>query len=237
MNIESLNQFSGLCFILSAVFFLLAVVLFIVFRIPLVSGYLSGRAERRAIEAIRERNQDTGGESGALNGEIDMSRLNQKNQKNWTERLRELRSPASRLRETAASFIGSGEIGGRQTGSGFPLPPLPVGESAGRSGIEEGSGSAETELLYDPSRSSSGETALLSELAEEPSDSRSLPEEEKTERKERAEEKEEREEKKKEEKPKEEEKEKREEKQEEKREESYRVDVEMGSKTAKDLIR
>lgn len=235
MNIESLNQFSGLCFILSAVFFLLAVVLFIVFRIPLVIGYLSGRAERRAIEAIRERNQDTGGESGALNGEIDMSRLNQKNQKNWTERLRELRSPASRLRETAASFIGSGEIGGRQTGSGFPLPPLPVGESAGRSGIEEGSGSAETELLYDPSRSSSGETALLSELAlaEEPSDSRSLPEEEKTERKERAEEKEEREEKKKEEKPKEEEKEKRE----EKREESYRVDVEMGSKTAKDLIR
>lgn len=237
MNIESLNQFSGLCFILSAVFFLLAVVLFIVFRIPLVIGYLSGRAERRAIEAIRERNQDTGGESGALNGEIDMSRLNQKNQKNWTERLRELRSPASRLRETAASFIGSGEIGGRQTGSGFPLPPLPVGESAGRSGIEEGSGSAETELLYDPSHSSSGETALLSELAEEPSDSRSLPEEEKTERKERAEEKEEREEKKKEEEPKEEEKEKREEKQEEKREESYRVDVEMGSKTAKDLIR
>lgn len=236
MNIESLNQFSGLCFILSAVFFLLAVVLFIVFRIPLVIGYLSGRAERRAIEAIRERNQDTGGESGALNGEIDMSRLNQKNQKNWTERLRELRSPASRLRETAASFIGSGEIGGRQTGSGFPLPPLSVGESTGRSGIEEGSGSAETELLYDPdpSRSSSGETALLSELAEEPSDSRSLPEEEKTERKERAEEKEEREEK-----PKEEEKreEKQEEKQEEKREESYRVDVEMGSKTAKDLIR
>lgn len=231
MNIESLNQFSGLCFILSAVFFLLAVVLFIVFRIPLVIGYLSGRAERRAIEAIRERNQDTGGESGALNGEIDMSRLNQKN---WTERLRELRSPASRLRETAASLIGSGEIGGRQTGSGFPLPPLSVGESAGRSGIEEGSGSAETELLYDPSRSSSGETALLSELAEEPSDSRSFPEEEKTERKERAEEKEEREEKK-EEKPKEEEK--REEKQEEKREESYRVDVEMGSKTAKDLIR
>lgn len=224
MNIESLNQFSGLCFILSAVFFLLAVVLFIVFRIPLVIGYLSGRAERRAIEAIRERNQDTGGESGALNGEIDMSRLNQKNQKNWTER----------LRETAASFIGSGEIGGRQTGSGFPLPPLSVGESTGRSGIEEGSGSAETELLYDPSRSSSGETALLSELAEEPSDSRSLPEEEKTERKERAEEKEEREEK-----PKEEEKreEKQEEKEEEKREESYRVDVEMGSKTAKDLIR
>lgn len=234
MNIESLNQFSGLCFILSAVFFLLAVVLFIVFRIPLVIGYLSGRAERRAIEAIRERNQDTGGESGALNGEIDMSRLNQKNQKNWTERLRELRSPASRLRETAASFIGSGEIGGRQTGSGFPLPPLSVGESTGRSGIEEGSGSGETELLYDPSRSSSGETALLSELAEEPSDSRSFPEEEKTERKERAEEKEEREEK-----PKEEEKreEKQEEKQEEKREESYRVDVEMGSKTAKDLIR
>ena len=229
MNIESLNQFSGLCFILSAVFFLLAVVLFIVFRIPLVIGYLSGRAERRAIEAIRERNQDTGGESGALNGEIDMSRLNQKNQKNWTERLRELRSPASRLRETAASLIGSGEIGGRQTGSGFPLPPLSVGESTGRSGIEEGSGSAETELLYGPSRSSSGETALLSELAEEPSGSRSFPEE-KTERKERAEEKEEREEK-----PKEEEK--REEKQEEKREESYRVDVEMGSKTAKDLIR
>ena len=232
MNIESLNQFSGLCFILSAVFFLLAVVLFIVFRIPLVIGYLSGRAERRAIEAIRERNQDTGGESGALNGEIDMSRLNQKNQKNWTERLRELRSPASRLRETAASFIGSGEIGGRQTGSGFPFPPLSGGERAGRSGMEEGSGSAETELLYDPSRSSSGETALLSELAEEPSDSRSLPEGEKTERKERVEEKEEREEKK-EEKAKEEEKQK----QEEKREESYRVDVEMGSKTAKDLIR
>lgn len=89
MNIQLLNEFSGLCFLLGGGFFLLALTLFITLRIPRVIGYFTGNAERKAIAFIREGSREGESRGIRLNGRIDMERLG-------------LGSPARRKEDSAA---------------------------------------------------------------------------------------------------------------------------------------
>ena len=75
MNIQALNEFSGLCFLLGIVFFILAMVLFVVLRIPRVIGFFTGHAERKAIAFISEGSRRGGVGGIRLNGKINMQRL------------------------------------------------------------------------------------------------------------------------------------------------------------------
>lgn len=60
---ETLSTISLIAYIISAVFFVLAIVLFIVFKIPAVIGDLSGKNARKSIERIRLNNVRTGDKS------------------------------------------------------------------------------------------------------------------------------------------------------------------------------
>lgn len=75
MNIQALNEFSGLCFLLGIVFFILAMVLFVVLRIPRVIGFFTGHAERKAIAFISEGSRRGGVGGIRLNGKINMQQL------------------------------------------------------------------------------------------------------------------------------------------------------------------
>ena len=60
---ETLSTISLIAYIISAVFFVLAIVLFIVFKIPAVVGDLSGKNARKSIERMRLDNVRTGDKS------------------------------------------------------------------------------------------------------------------------------------------------------------------------------
>lgn len=58
--VETLQTISIVCFVLAGISFIVAVILFIVFRIPSVIGSLTGRTARREIEEIQQQSADTG---------------------------------------------------------------------------------------------------------------------------------------------------------------------------------
>lgn len=79
MTIELLQYISIGAYVASGIFFVAAVIIFFVLRIPDVIGDLSGRTARRAIEDIRNRNESTGEKaykSSAAN--INRGKLTQK---------------------------------------------------------------------------------------------------------------------------------------------------------------
>lgn len=60
---ETLSLISIVSFVIAAIFLILAVILFIRFKIPSVIGDLSGRNARKSIEQMRERNEKSGNKS------------------------------------------------------------------------------------------------------------------------------------------------------------------------------
>ena len=60
MDVSSLQQISLISFIVAAVFLVLSLVLFFVLDIPKIIGDLSGATARKAIESIRQQNEDSG---------------------------------------------------------------------------------------------------------------------------------------------------------------------------------
>lgn len=60
MSIENLQLLSFILYIVSAVFFVLAIILFFALKIPKTVGSLSGSTARKAIKSIREQNQQGG---------------------------------------------------------------------------------------------------------------------------------------------------------------------------------
>lgn len=60
MTIETFQMLSIASFVLAGVFFIVAVILFFVFDVPKLYGDVSGRAAKKAIREIRERNESSG---------------------------------------------------------------------------------------------------------------------------------------------------------------------------------
>ncbi len=133
MNIQALNEFSGLCFLLGIVFFILAMVLFVVLRIPRVIGFFTGHAERKAIAFISEGSRRGGVGGIRLNGKINMQRLGLAGEAGEAD-------PS--LRETKLLNAGESRVGETEL--------LNAGESC----------TGETELL-NAGESCAGETELL----------------------------------------------------------------------------
>lgn len=75
MNIQELNQFSGMCFLLGGLFLVISILLFFTLRIYRVVSYFSGNAEKKAIARIHQGSQNRASKSIRLNGRIDMKRL------------------------------------------------------------------------------------------------------------------------------------------------------------------
>lgn len=63
MGIETLQTLSFICFLLSAVFFIVTIAMFFLLNISKVVGDLSGINARRAIENIRNQNEDISAKS------------------------------------------------------------------------------------------------------------------------------------------------------------------------------
>ena len=152
MNIQALNEFSGLCFLLGIVFFILAMVLFVVLRIPRVIGFFTGHAERKAIAFISEGSRRGGVGGIRLNGKINMQRLGLAGEAGEAD-------PS--LRETKLLNAGESRVGETEL--------LNAGESC----------AGETELL-NAGESCAGETELLTR-GEENETGQSEPEENKPE--------------------------------------------------------
>lgn len=60
MTVETIQLLSMIAFITAGVLFLLAVALFFLFNVPKVFGEVSGSTARKAIEKIRQQNEQTG---------------------------------------------------------------------------------------------------------------------------------------------------------------------------------
>jgi hypothetical protein len=60
MSVELLNTLSLAAYIAAGVLFLVAVLLFFLFNVPKLIGDISGFTAKKAIEAIRQQNENTG---------------------------------------------------------------------------------------------------------------------------------------------------------------------------------
>ena len=60
MTVETIQLLSLIAFITAGVLFLLAIALFFLFNVPKVFGEVSGSTARKAIESIRQQNEQTG---------------------------------------------------------------------------------------------------------------------------------------------------------------------------------
>lgn len=60
MDVNTLQTISLISFIVAAVFLVISLVLFFLLEIPKIVGDLSGRTARKAIESIRQQNEDSG---------------------------------------------------------------------------------------------------------------------------------------------------------------------------------
>ncbi len=60
MGVELLQTFSLVAYILAAVFFVVAILLFFLLEVPKLIGDLSGKTAKKAIEEIRKQNERTG---------------------------------------------------------------------------------------------------------------------------------------------------------------------------------
>lgn len=146
MNIQALNEFSGLCFLLGIVFFILAMVLFVVLRIPRVIGFFTGHAERKAIAFISEGSRRGGVGGIRLNGKINMQRLGLAGEAGEADpSLRE-----TKILNTGESPAGETELLNAGESCAGETELLNAGESC----------AGETELL-NAGKSRAGETELL----------------------------------------------------------------------------
>lgn len=111
-----LQMVSLVSFIASGVLFILAIVLFVVFKIPSVIGDLSGRTARKSIEQMRQHNERTGDKSyspSKVNAERGKLTETMKGEKRIGEKLKGEKIKGERLkgRKVRGAISSNGETG------------------------------------------------------------------------------------------------------------------------------
>ena len=156
----AVDQYSGLFFILGFVFLFCSILLFILFRIPGVFLYLSGRRQKKNIQILRRKREEQKKKGFSLQGKIDMEFLRKRSEEKQEEKRRMAeQAPWKQEGEaTAKLLMPEDNYRGQETAPLFSSEALSDASSGDFSGVSSG-GSAEageTVKIPLPAESASG---------------------------------------------------------------------------------